>query len=171
MMMPEYEIGRGGIACAATGVELKPGDPVVSILVEREGDEGYERLDYSESAWEGGQRPQRVFALWRCVIPEPSSKPRMFIDEQTLTGLFEQLAESDDPKRMAFRYVLALLMMRKRLATYVGPVSRGPSPGMLVRLKGAAPEEPPVEVPDPGLDEETISHVTEQIQSVLRLEK
>jgi hypothetical protein len=98
-------------------------------------------------------------------MPEPGESKRRFIDDQALTDLFEQLGEGDpDPKRAAFRYVLALILVRKRLLRLEPGDGRG---GLLVRWPKAPPEQASVHVADPGMTEDAVADVIEQLGGVL----
>lgn len=160
--------------CAATGRVLSPGDRVVVALIERTDDGGLDRLDFDEEAWDAGARDpagRRVFAHWRGAQAEPNAKPRQFIDDDALLDLFHQLGESgadggDGRGRAAFRYVLALILCRKRLLVHEGS-ARG---AILVRARGSEPGSAPIRVDDPGLDEAMLAAATEQVGAVLRAE-
>lgn len=165
-----YEIGRMTHRCAATDRPLTPGEPFVAALFEQAGSELLERRDYSLEAWEGSAKPKHVFAHWQGVTPSPDAKPARLIDDEELVSLFESLDGAEDAKRQAFRFVLALILARKRLLVDAGRKSSvdGSPSVMLVRKKGALPGEPPIEVEDPGLDASTIAEVTEQVASLIR---
>jgi hypothetical protein len=171
-----YAIGSPTRKCAATERELATGDRYVAALVQHPDGDVFERLDYAEEAWGGGARPARPLILlgfWRGVVQEPGAKKRMLIDDQSLLELFEQSGETDEAPnpdgekdRLAFRFVLALILMRKRLLTQEGSRKRT----MLVRARGTPkpPEGPPLmEVEDPGLDAGTIGRVTERLSAVI----
>lgn len=156
--------------CAATGRVLMPGEGFVAALVERAESEELDRVDYSAAAWDAGSRPARVFACWRGVVQSPDAKKKVLIDDAALVEIFEQLAGQTDPKRVAFRFVLALILIRKRLI--VCETTRPGKGGatMLVRPKGPKVEGVPFElseVVDPGLDEATIADVTDQLTAVM----
>lgn len=178
MQGSSYSIGSPTRRCAATERELATGDRYVAALVQNLEADSFERLDYSEEAWAGGARPAKPLILlgfWRGVVPEPGAKKKMLIDDQSLLELFEQSGEvggeegeagESEKDRAAFRFVLSLILLRKRLLIQEG--SRGTT--MLVRAKGTPrpPEGPAlVEVADPGLDEATISRVTERLGAVI----
>ncbi len=173
------DVARPVGRCAATGRELSQGEPYVAALVEEPGEEQLARLDFSADAWEGGARPEApaaLFAHWRSVVPEPGRPQRPLIGEGEVMDLFEQLEGADEPQRQAFRYVLALLLIRKRRLVYEGgrpaDTKRGVEGVMYARpwtRKDQTPA-PVTEVIDPGLDEETIAAVTEQIGRVMNLE-
>lgn len=170
MSSGEFEIARPSGVCAASGEPIEPGDRFIAAIVEREGGEGqYERRDYCVGAWEGGARPDGVFGFWRGVMPEPNAKPRQFIDDEALLDLFDQLGESEEEKQVAFRYLLALILMRKRLLRHAGSRRHAASGQdvILVRARGSDPDAPPIEVRDPGMDEESVLAASEQLDRVL----
>jgi hypothetical protein len=158
-----YELGRSTGVCAATGEPLTPGDDVVAVLVEREQDGALDRLDYSLDAWEAGSRPDRLFCFWRRVIPESNAKPKPFIDDDELLSLFEQLGESDQPKQLAFRFILSLILLRKRLIRQVGSKRENGRTVTQVRIRRSDPNDPPIEVIDPGMDDEATAAAMEQL--------
>lgn len=170
-----YEIARATGHCAATGETIPPGQVYVAALVERPDQDGLERIDYSLAAWEAGARPQppaRLFGSWRAKMHEPGAAKRQFIDDEALLDLFDGLAEATEPGRLAFRFVLALLLIRKRLLRHEG--SRGGA--MLVRRTkaGGAPQDgnpennPLIEVADPGMDEAVLAEATEQLGQIVQ---
>lgn len=166
-----YEISRPTGRCAATGHPIAIGQAFIAALAERDGQEGLERLDYSLEAWEAGARPElplRLFGYWRSVMSPPGETKRQFIDDEALLDLFDGLAEATEPSRLAFRYVLALILVRKRLLRYEG----GRRGVMLVRRAKRAGEEPdtspPSEVIDPGMDDAAIAEATEQLGQIIQ---
>ena len=161
MTTSKYDLGRHGNTCAETGEALSPGDPVVIALAERSGEDGLDRLDYSKAAWDAGARPSRLFAYWGGSVPESSVKPEPLIGDEALIGLFETLADADDPKRLAFRHTLCLALVRKRLLVLVGKKdTSGDEPAVtLVRRKGESAESEPVAVVEPEVDAELLREV------------
>ncbi|MBL8746547.1 MAG: hypothetical protein JNK58_09365 [Phycisphaerae bacterium] len=172
MASPQYETGRIAERCAATGEALKPGDPFVAALIQVKGEESLIRRDFTPKGWAGQPKPAGLFATWSGVVPASEKSKGTAIDTASLLGLFEQLAETDDPKRQAFRYVLALILMRKRVLMPMGSrEANGDKPGaLLVRPRGSQPEEPPIEVIDPAMDEATVGEITDQLRTLLRIE-
>ena len=163
-----YDLGRHAGRCHATGEAFEPGDPYVATLVEREDDEALDRLDFSESAWSSGARPDRLFAFWSARAPEGKEPERVVIEPGSLLGVLESLAEATDPKRVAFRYVLALLLLRKRVLE--------PAPGagdgvLLLRRRGERRDDPPFEIADPGLTPEALADATDRVAELLAIER
>ena len=87
--------------------------------------------------------------------------------------LFEQLAETTEPRQVTFRYLLALILMRKKVLVYERSTpAKGDEPGVLVlrqRIKGG--EGPLFNVIDPGLDDDAVAQASEEIGQVMNLDE
>ncbi len=178
-----YEIARSSGVCAATGSPLSPGDPIVVALCEHEADEGLDRLDFGAGAWDAlpaesrrsfGSR--RVFAHWRASQPEPNAKPRLLVNDESLLEMFESSGDDAeagaDRRRAAFRFVLALILCRRRLLVLERSegASAGSTGAIFVRRRTRKddPVAPLMRVEDPGLDGATVALATEQLGAVLQ---
>ena len=152
--------------CTSTGDTLEPNGPAIAALCEREEDEGFDRFDYCVSAWESGVRPDLLFSYWRYTVPEAGKKPDIVIDDEVLVDLFERLADDEKPQRIAFRYILALVLLRKRKLRLVGREEFEGGELWLLRFKGT--EGDPVQVKNPGIAEEEIQDLSEQLGEILQ---
>ncbi len=168
-MATGYEIARATGMCAATGRPIAVGDEYIATLVESATEERLERADYSVQAWTSGARPARLFGHWRATMESPDARKKPFIDDAALMDLFEQLAEATEPGRISFRYLLALMLVRKRLLRYEGTKRDGAQSVMQVRVATRADQTPAplVEVLDPGMNDAAISEAIEQLTAVM----
>jgi len=160
-----YELARPTGVCAATGRAIPTGERFVATLVERDG--RLERADYSVEAWERGERPGSLIGSWRTAMPAPNAKARLFVDDDALLDLFEQMEGATEPTRVAFRFILALILIRKRLLRYEGKRDGA----MLVRAAGRPGQGPDPRVSsvvEPKLDDATIAEATEQLSEIVR---
>src|SRR5436190_15477433 len=108
--MTDYEIQGPARVCAATGRELKPGDRFHAVLTEEGGK--LVRTDYAADAWPGATAG--AIAHWSGKVP-PSDKPRKpVVNDDVLLDCFERLKDSADADGLSFRYVAALLLMRRK---------------------------------------------------------
>lgn len=107
-MLQQYEIRRFTQRCAATDRRLEPGEPYFSVLLE--GPKGAERRDLSVESWSGA--PAECLGWWRAVVPQPGAKPAAAPNE-VLLGLLSRW--EGDAGRAELRYVLALLLLRRRV--------------------------------------------------------
>ncbi|MHC5001725.1 MAG: hypothetical protein ACYTJ0_01240 [Planctomycetota bacterium] len=165
-----YQVARPTGVCAATGEPLDPGAACIATLCERSEDEGFDRHDYSITAWEAGARPDRLFSFWRTVVPRPTEKRQLLVDDEVLMDIFERLAEDDRPRRIAFRFVLALILMRKRKLRFVGRRGAGDEERWLMRPRGGDPDAAPIEVANPRLSDDDVRERTDQLSEILQSE-
>ena len=152
--------------CFATGETLKPSTPAIAVLLERESDDGFERLDFSLEGWEQGDKPEQLFSHWQYTVPDSSKKPEIVIDDAVLVDLFERLAGDERPKRIAFRYILALALLRKRKLQLLGRESHDEGEVWLLRFKGTDGE--PMKVHNPGIEENEIQDLSDQLGEILQ---
>lgn len=164
----EYRVARPTGICAATGQPLEPGSACVATLCERPEDEGFDRFDFCLEAWETGARPDGLFSYWRTTVPRLDAKQKILVDDDVLLDLFDRLANDVRPQRAAFRFILALILMRKRRLRYVGRSGDGDDERWRMLPRGADPNSPPIEVPNPQLSEEDIRELSDQLTEILR---
>ena len=187
-----YEVSKASGVCAASGEPLEPGQACYSALVDIPADEreandqlGMKRVDVSAPAWEDGHRPAHLFSFWKTTVPEPNDKKKMFVDDAVLLNLLRRLEDATEPQRLAFRYVVALILMRKKLIRYDGTETRDDPEGdgpvqewwMFTPKKdvskghfGKWAEDETLSVLDPRLDESQIEQVTSQLGEILEAE-
>lgn len=166
-----YPIARATGRCAATGREFSIGEHYVATLVERDGQEELARADYCLDAWESGARPAlpaRLFASWRAVVPDSGSKKQAFLGDDELLELFERLAETTEARRLAFRYLLALMLVRRKVLKYEG--TREGIMTVRQRVPAGAPQPEAWQVVDPKLDDQTIAGAMEQLGEIMALD-
>ena len=112
-MSTEYDVSRATGRCAATDRPIAEGEPYYACLVEQ--GEELARKDYTLDAWTGP--PEGVFCFWKARMPIKEKKP-LVVDTNLLAMLFARLEGEDTPRKQQFRFVLALLLMRKRLLKF-----------------------------------------------------
>ncbi|MGH7213950.1 MAG: hypothetical protein ACREIT_04225 [Tepidisphaeraceae bacterium] len=157
-----YEVSRPQGKCVVTGQAIEPGDKFMAAL--RELPAGFERVDVSLNVWPGFDRAN-VVAYWQTVMPKHEQKKKLFVDDEVLLGLFERLAETTEPNKLSFRFVLGLVLMRKRLLAYES--SRADDAGRelwTMKMKG---REDRLEMLNPRLDEQQVGEVSKQLGEIL----
>lgn len=107
--MLDFEIQRFTRHCYATGRELAPGESFYSLLLP-EGSQVVRR-DYAANAWPGP--PENALGWWKSKVPEAHAKKMQLAPSEIMLQYFEQLSE--EPLLADERYVLALLMVRRRV--------------------------------------------------------
>jgi len=69
------------------------------------------RYDYSAEAWQGP--PEQAVGWWKSRMPDRAGRPKHWAPNDVMLQFFDELAEQDDRRDM--RYVLALLLVRRRV--------------------------------------------------------
>lgn len=100
--------------CAATGRVFDEGEEFITALFED--GESFRRQDYGLSAWNGP--PEGCFCHFKTRSPVKEKRRKLLVDDDVLLNFFRRLAEETAPVRVQFRFVLALILMRKRLLRY-----------------------------------------------------
>ena len=185
----QYDVQKPSGVCAKSGEPIAPGDDCWSVLVDVPAEErdpkdplGLKRLDVSDAAWRDGFRPDRLFSFWKTTAPEPNAKKKTFVDDAVLMNLLRRLEDAEEAPRINLRFVVALILMRKKLLRYEGsderddPTGGGPvqpwwrfTPKLDVSKGhfGKWNQDELIEVRDPQLTEDEIRAVTGELDAVL----
>lgn len=123
--MVDYEIQRCSRRCAATDRELKDGEVCYSVLT-AEGS-AVVRRDYSREAWQGP--PENALGWWQTTIVDPNAGRLQWAPGDVMLNYFERLL--DDPVAADARYVLALLLVRRRILRVEGNETNEAGQGVL----------------------------------------
>lgn len=155
----QYQIQANSRRCAATGRDLQPGERFYSVLLEEGG--RLVRLDYARDAWAGP--PDAAFGFWAGRVP-PEGARRQAVDEDTLLDCFGRLQGDADPRRRSFRYVLALLLMRRKRLRFeeARPVGGGEVMTLRCARTGARHE-----VVNPGLGPDELAEIQGEVFQAL----
>ena len=159
--MSEWEINKPLGQCYGTERKIESGEEYFAALVETE--EGLQRRDFCADYWES-QKPE-VFCYWKTRLPEPGQKKQLFVDDQMLMTFFERLEKETEQEKINFRFVLALILMRKRALKYDDTRTENDKEIWRLRIVG---DKQIVEVVNPHLDEEQIEQLSSQIGEILQ---
>ncbi len=159
-----YDVARAGGKCAVTGRVIEPGEAYMAAL--RETPIGFERVDVAMEAWEQFPRADLI-GFWRTIMPKGEVKKKLFVDDEVLCNLFERLADTTEPNKLSFRFVLGLILMRKRLIVYESSRIEDTRDLWTVRFKG---KEEKMDLLNPKLDEQQVNDVSKQLGEILNEE-
>ena len=159
-----YEVGRPFGKCSVSGAPIAPDDKFVAAL--RETPAGFERLDISLPCWEPLDK-QGIIAFWKTTMPRAEAKKKIFVDDEVLCGLFERLADAAEPSKLNFRFVLGLILMRKRMLVYESTRKEADREIWSMRFRG---REDKMDLLNPQLTEEQVLDVSRQLGEILNEE-
>lgn len=162
--MADWEIKKTLGQCFGTGQPLEVGQEYYAALVETE--QGLERRDYSEDYWH--QQPPEVFCFWKSKMANPEQKKKLFIDDEMLMAFFDRLAEETEPEKVNFRFVLLLILMRKRKLKYESSATdEAKREVWTMRVTGQDRLE---KVVNPHLSESQIEQLSSQMGQILQVD-
>ncbi len=159
--MVDYQIQPSTRRCSVTGRELRPGERYYSVLLEEGGK--FIRKDYSAEAWPGV--PEGAFSFWMGRLTPPQGKRRQQpIDDEMLMECFQRLEGQLEPSRVRFRYVVALLLMRRRRLRFDQTRQDGGQEVLLMRCTRTGERHAVV---NPALTDEELTTVQDEVFQAL----
>ena len=111
------------------------------------------------------KKPVQALALWRTHALAVEKKKRLFVDDHVLLQFFRNLAGTREANKIAFRFVLALVLMRKKLLVYER--ARKDEAGTAIwtlRIRGG---DETLDVLEAAMDDEQVAEITGQIGQIL----
>lgn len=161
--MDEWEIKKPLGQCSGTGKSIEAGEEYFAALVESP--QGLERRDFCEEYWQ--QHKPEVFCYWKSRLVPPEQKKKLFINDDMLMAFFERLANEAEQEKVNFRFVLMLILMRKRLLKYDSSRTEGGKEIWRLRISGT---DTMANVVNPHLSEEQIEQLSSQVGQILQVE-
>ncbi len=156
----DWSMPRRAEGCLRCQRAFDVGEAFQTLLYETP--EGYGRRDYCLGC--PPEESPAPLGRWKTRRPEPSAKKTFAFDRETVLAFFERLSDSDDLRRRQFRFVLALLLWRKKAlrlgATDATPTEEvwefsAPRSGVTYRLVR------------PELDEDQLEQLSTQLEQLL----
>jgi hypothetical protein len=158
--MIDYQIQANTRRCAASGRELRPGERIYSVLLDEGG--AFVRKDYGSETWQGP--PPGAFSFWAGRVPPPEGNRRPRIDDDLLLDCFQRLEGQTDPGRVNFRYIVALLLLRRKRLRFEEVRVVGERECLYLRCPRTGNA---YQVENPRLTDEEMAAVQEEVFKVL----
>jgi hypothetical protein len=166
-MAKEYDIGKAAGKCLRCARQMQVDEEFVATVTEA--GEELHRQDFCTACW--AAKPQdesALLAVWRARMPEPHEKKKLLVDNDVIVGFFERLDGTDEPAKINFRFILALVLMRKKLLAY--DRMRKEPDGREVWLMHLRGDERTREVIDPHMDDDKIAQVSQQLNQIMEVD-
>lgn len=161
-MLQEWNIKSRSEACGATGRPFAEGEYFFTALF-RDG-EGFRRIDLCEEAWNAraaDSSAEPAFSSWRSKFEPPAPAAPEPLPRNDAEGMLRRLSESNDPAHTNTRYLLAVMLERKRI------LRPQPSPEKGVLLYEHASTGETFIVSDPDLSLADLASVQEEVSALL----
>ncbi len=110
-MADAWNVARSTRTCALSGNEIPPETPYYSALIDT--DAGLERRDYTAESWPEVETGA-FFSYWKNKGYSPHQSKRPPVDWERVLAVFDRLADATDKEKQLLRYVLALILVRRR---------------------------------------------------------
>ena len=166
LMAREYDIAKTSGQCCRCERILPGGEEFVAVVLA--GQEQFRREDYCPTCWD--QRPAdsaEAFCIWRGRIPTPAKPRQQLVGNEMLLDVFQKLDGQQEPSKLNLRFVLALMLMRKKLLVYDrSDTDAAGSETWTMHHKG---QDAPIEVAKPQLDDEKIAQLAEQLGALFEV--
>ena len=164
-MARDYNISKTTRQCAACDREFELDEDFVAMVAES-GDELCRR-DFCTACWEKVESENRpdVLGTWRSRVSRARDKKKLLVDDELLVNFFQRLAASEEPVKVNFRFILALVLMRKKMLVYDRSDRRTDGAEVwTMHFRGSSETH---EVIDPHMDEEKIAEVSRQLNQIM----
>ena len=161
--MADWEIHKPLGVCSGNGRVIEPGEDFIATLIET--DRGLERKDYTIEYWERDK--PAAYCYWKSTMPKDDKKKKIFVDNDMLLAFFERLAAETDEEKVNFRFVLTLILMRKRLVKYDSSQTVDGKEIWKVKITG---RDETADVVNPQLTEDKIEQLSDQLGQILQVE-
>jgi hypothetical protein len=154
---------RRGEACMGCHRRFAVDERFAVHLYEVDG--GYERREYCEQCRPPAE-PEPV-AAWKTQRRAPAAKRAPAFDREAICAIFERLEDAVEPAQLRLRFVLALLLWRKKVLRLERTAATdGREVWEFVVVQTGAQHR----VARPDLDEQQLEHLSAQLESLLASE-
>jgi hypothetical protein len=161
--MDEWEIDKPLGQCSGSGRKIEAGEEYFAALILTE--QGFKRCDFSADYWR--QNKPECYCYWKTKLPDGDRKKQIFVDDDVLMTFFERLATETEQDKLNFRFVLALVLMRRRRLKYESSERDGDKEIWRLRITGT---QEFADVVNPNLDEAQVQQLSSQIGQILQAE-
>lgn len=116
MVEQEWAFSKPGQGCCLCNRTFVPEQRYFSALLQTP--EKLLRQDYCDECFQG-RRPENVYYFWKRTQADPENdsgkRQRPVVDVEYVLEFFRRLSGENAPQKVAFRYILALMLVRKKL--------------------------------------------------------
>ena len=162
-MTNDWTIQSRSTQCAATGANFSEGEHFYTLLFHEK--DGFRREDMCEEAFKARGETPAPFSFWRSKFEPPQAAPPEAVSRQTAEDLLRSYMLESGIEHANARYILALMLERKRLLREVEVKRSGD--GSLTRIYEHVKTGEVFIVPDPELRLDQVEQVQMQVAGLL----
>lgn len=117
-MIQNWSIRSRSHQCALTGRPFEEGEDFHTAIYFDPETSGYMRRDVALDAWEQEISERKPLAYWRATYtPNVAEEKPEVASKESAMSLLQRFIEEDEPATENARYILALMLERKRILT------------------------------------------------------
>src|SRR6056297_1189496 len=111
-----WHLRPSSIQCSVTGRAFVEDEVIYTAIFPDPESEAYERREFSKEAWENrGDDAEVPFSFWRSKFkPRPVEEKVEITDKEDPEALLKRLVEEDEEHTENARYILAVMLERKK---------------------------------------------------------
>lgn len=161
----DWKISRRHSKCTHTGEKFADGQSFYACIYDDPENEGFLRKDFSEGAWKELSSTLQPFSFWKttCKYPQEDTTPEVLGNESAETML-RRMIEEDEASTENARYILALMLERKKTLMPVG-VKETESSRLLLYEHRASGDV--FVIRDPRLKLDEVEKIQEEVSQLL----
>ncbi len=160
-MATEWNIAKSQRRCVC-GREFEENETYFAALYEEGGD--FVRRDYCLECWPGARERGGFFSFWKTTAAPKDQRRKLFADDQVLLDFFLRLENAQEEQHRHFFYILALILMRKKVLKFEDIERQEGRESLVLRYP---PEDRTFRVEDPRLGEDQIEALKDQLSEIL----
>jgi len=160
----ERTVARPENACLSCNGRFGAGDPIIACL--SAGEEGLQRQDRCPDCFEALEVPP--FSFWRMRWPDDLGRGPQKLDLAYLTEFFKRLQDQEDQEAGGVLWIVALLLLRKKILVLEGRRQEEGREILRLRLKR---EDRAFDVGDPQLTDDALAGLHEDLARIFKLEE
>jgi hypothetical protein len=161
-MLSDWEIKTRSHRCARTNVPFQDGAYIYTLLFRERG--GFRREDISEEAWVGINDSSPSYSFWKARYEAPPPKPPEALPKESTEELLRRLIHDDRPDQVNLRYLLAVMLERKKVFKQVD-VRETPGEKLLIYERARSGEV--FIIADPGLRLDQLDALQQELFDLL----
>jgi hypothetical protein len=162
MLTQEWNIQSRALQCAVSGRPFEKGERVFSALYWRDGQ--YARVDFCVEAWKARNENIEPLSAWQTDFVPPAPPEPEALKKDDAESLLRRLAAEDAPATRNARYILALMLERKKV---VRQIERQKQEGLSILAYEHIPSGEVWLIEDPGLKLGELSVVQDEVAHLL----
>lgn len=151
--------------CAVTERHFEDGEPFCTAIFPDPESSGYVRKDFSLDAWQKQAEDQATpFSFWQSIYHAPVKEQEVEVTEESPEDLLRRLIEEDEEHTENVRYILAVMLERKKQLV---EVDNQPTATGIIRIYEQRKSGDVFIVKDPNIPLSEVESVQDEITIML----